>query len=139
MSHSAKIGAALAMLASAVKSGEAWSPTLQVAMDEAKEALFLMSIVDDVVPAPKGPITMTTLLNAVGDAAIGFQPLDTCVRDLDWSASRGSTIVSFETENTISFDRGLDKFGMVIWLDRELVASTMERLRAERKAAHDAG
>lgn len=124
MTDRSAIHTALAMMASAIKSGEGWSLTLQNALDEAKAALAL--------PAAAGPISMTDLLNAIGDDNIGFQTLDQSVRDLDWSAKRGTTIVSFETETTISVDTGLDKYGMVIWLDRDLVHTTMARLRAER-------
>lgn len=75
------------------------------------------------------PISMTALLNAIGDDGIGFQNLDHSLINADWSAKKGSKI-TFGTDQTVTLE-GTEKLGLVLWLDRKQVAETMARLKAE--------
>ncbi|WP_395443605.1 hypothetical protein [Caulobacter sp. UC70_42] len=76
------------------------------------------------------PISMTALLTAIGDEGIGFQNLDHSTIKADWSAKSG-TKITFGTDRLITIDGGTDRLGLVLWLDREQVAETMARLKAE--------
>lgn len=75
------------------------------------------------------PVSMTALLTAIGDDGIGFQNLDHSTIKADWSAKTGSKI-TFGTDQALT-PEGTQKLGLVIWLDREQVAETMARLKAE--------
>ena len=76
------------------------------------------------------PVSMTALLNAIGDDGIGFQNLDHSMIKADWSAKTG-TKITFGTDRPITIDGGTDRLGLVLWLDREQVAEAMARLKAE--------
>lgn len=75
------------------------------------------------------PVSMTALLNAIGDDGIGFQNLDHSTIKADWSAKSGSKI-TFGTDQPLT-PEGTEKLGLIIWLDREQVAEAMTRLKAE--------
>ena len=62
---------------------------------------------------------LSELIAKYGDDTVQFQNLDHCARDLDMN--KGKTWITFGTEQPISLD-GLQKLGLVVWLDREKVA-----------------
>jgi hypothetical protein len=72
---------------------------------------------------------MTALLSAIGDEGIAFQSLDQSLLSSNWSAGKGSKI-TFGTDQPVNLE-GTEKLGLVLWLDRKLVAETMARLKAE--------
>lgn len=78
------------------------------------------------------PVSMTSLLNAIGDDGISFQNLDHSLINADWSAKKVSKI-TFGTDQTVTLE-GTEKLGLVLWLDRNQVAETMARLKAEGEA-----
>jgi hypothetical protein len=63
-----------------------------------------------------------------GPDAVGVQFIDTCADDLNWSAKKGITRVTFGTEQPLATD-GLPKFGVVIWLDRDAARSAIAKHR----------
>ncbi len=75
---------------------------------------------------------LSELILEIGDENIQIQNLDTCADTLDWSAKKG-TKVTFGTEVRLNAD-GLDKLGMVVWLDRPAVASALAKSKAVKKA-----
>lgn len=79
------------------------------------------------------PVTMTALINALGDDAITFQNLDHCASDINYSAKRG-TRITFGTEEAADLE-GTKRLGLILWLDRDLVAKTMARLKSASASA----
>lgn len=67
---------------------------------------------------------MSELILAYGDDNIAIQNLDTCGISLDWSAKKG-TKVTFGTEVGITPNNGLNKLGIVVWMDRDKVESIL--------------
>ena len=65
-----------------------------------------------------------------GPNKVGIQYLDQCADDLNWSAKRGITKVTFGTDQALTPD-GLSMCGVVIWLDRELVKAAIAKARGE--------
>lgn len=74
-------------------------------------------------------VTLTALINAIGDENLRFQNLDHSLINADWTARKGAKI-TFGTEETIT-PNGPDKLGLILWLDRTQVAEVMARLKAE--------
>jgi len=69
-------------------------------------------------------MSITELLLAIGDDNVRFQPLDQCAIQLDWSAKKGGKI-TFGTDQRIIPGEGTEQMGLVLWLDRDLVASAI--------------
>lgn len=72
-------------------------------------------------------VGITELLNQIGDADIMIQNLDHCADTIDWTAKKG-TKVKFGTDvplEPVGDGFRLQKIGIVVWLDREKVASIM--------------
>ena len=67
---------------------------------------------------------MTQLLSRIGDDNIEFQNLDKCITRLEFKKKVGTTI-TFGTDMNIFHDRGTEKIGLIIWLDRDAVDSIM--------------
>ncbi len=67
---------------------------------------------------------LSELILAIGDDNVRIQNLDVCADTLDWTAKRG-TVIKFGTEVRLT-PNGLDKLGMVVWLDRDAVAAAMK-------------
>lgn len=65
-------------------------------------------------------LKLSELIAAYGDDKVGFQNLDQCGKTLDYHHKKGTTI-TFGTEETIGVN-GLEKLGLVVWLDRRRVA-----------------
>lgn len=72
---------------------------------------------------------LSELILAIGDDNVQLQNLDTCADTLDWSAKKGTT-VKFGTEVGIT-PEGLNKLGLVIWLDRAAVKAAMAQATGE--------
>lgn len=70
------------------------------------------------------------LISSYGDNEVKFQKLDDCTETL--SMSKKGTKASFVTPETFGFD-GFDRFGLIIWMDRERVA----KILADRKSQPD--
>lgn len=67
-------------------------------------------------------LKLSELIAAYGDDKVQFQNLDHCAEDL--SMSGGVTKITFGTEQRLDFNGydGLQKLGLVVWLDRDKVA-----------------
>jgi hypothetical protein len=70
-------------------------------------------------------LSLTDLIVAVGDD-VQFQNLDNCAKTLDYHHKKGTTI-TFGTDMNIAGERGTEKLGLVVWLDREKVAEILEK------------
>jgi len=68
---------------------------------------------------------MSELILAIGDDNVGVQFLDQCASDLNYSAKRGTT-VTFGTDQPVDL-KGTKKLGIVLWLDRDLVAAAISK------------
>jgi hypothetical protein len=69
------------------------------------------------------------LIDAVGGPdAVRVQFLDQCADDLDWSAKNNVTRISFGVEQALT-PNGTEKFGIVVWLDREAVGAALAKAR----------
>lgn len=68
---------------------------------------------------------MSELILAVGDDNVQFQNLDHCASDLNYSAKKG-TKITFGTEQPVNLN-GTEKLGLVVWLDRKLVADAIAK------------
>lgn len=75
-------------------------------------------------------ITVLDLVTAIGNDRIGFQNLDQCATDLNYTAKNG-TRVTFGCDVPVMPGQGLAKQGLVLWIDRdvfkEVVAGLKER------------
>ena len=69
-------------------------------------------------------MSITELLLAIGDDNVRFQPLDECAIQLDWSRKSGGKI-TFGTDQVIIPGEGTAQMGLVLWLDRKLVAEAL--------------
>ena len=72
---------------------------------------------------------MSELILAIGDDNVQFQNLDQCATALNYTAKSG-TKITFGTEQAIS-PNGTSKLGLVLWLDREAVASAISKAHGE--------
>jgi len=68
---------------------------------------------------------MSELILAIGDDNVLVQLLDQCASDLNYSAKSG-TKITFGTDQPIDL-KGTKKLGIVLWLDRDLVAKALEQ------------
>lgn len=69
------------------------------------------------------------LIDAVGGPdAVRVQFLDQCADDLNWSAKNNITRIRFGVEQALT-PNGTEKFGIVVWLDREAVDAAISRAR----------
>jgi len=64
-------------------------------------------------------MNLSELLAAYGDDKVQFQNLDQCMKSIDYSQKKGTTI-TFGTEMTSDL-KGTTKLGLVVWLDRDAV------------------
>ena len=71
-------------------------------------------------------MSVTELLIALGDENVRFQPLDQCAIRLDWSRKSGGKI-TFGTDQNIIPGEGTEQLGLVVWLDRKLVAAAIAK------------
>ena len=73
-------------------------------------------------------LKLSELITRCGDD-VQFQNLDQCAKSLDFHHKKGTTI-TFGTTMSIHGTKGTEKLGLVVWLDRDKVASII----AEDKA-----
>jgi hypothetical protein len=66
---------------------------------------------------------MSELILAIGDDNVRFQNLDHSARDINYDHKKG-TVITFLTEETVNL-KGTDRLGLVLWLDRKLVAAAV--------------
>ncbi len=71
-------------------------------------------------------MNLSELIAKYGDDKVSFQKLDDCAATLDMN--KNGTRVTFLTPEKVGLD-GLEKLGLVIWLDRERVASIIAEAR----------
>lgn len=71
---------------------------------------------------------LSELISKYGDDKVQFQNLDNCCRTIDYHHKKGTTI-KFGTD-VMPGSNGMEKLGLVVWLDRDRVA----RIIAEEKA-----
>lgn len=75
---------------------------------------------------------MSELILAIGDDNVEFQNLDQCATDLNYSHKSGTTI-KFGTQRKLT-PTGMDKLGLILWLDRDAVkAAVADNQREEGK------
>jgi transcription elongation GreA/GreB family factor len=75
------------------------------------------------------PLSLSQLIVACGDDKVEFQNLDQCAVSLDYSAKHGNRI-TFGTTMDIMAASGTEKVGLVVWLDRDLVADVVAKNEA---------
>lgn len=61
------------------------------------------------------------------DAKIQF--LDRCLDEMQWDEKTGGRI-TFLTDVPISIDKGLEEFGVIVWLPRDKVRELQDERRA---------
>lgn len=67
---------------------------------------------------------LSQLIATIGDDNVQLQNLDQCAKTLDYHHKRGTTI-TFGTTMNIYAERGTERLGLVIWLDREAVKDAL--------------
>lgn len=72
-------------------------------------------------------MNLSELIAKYGDDKVTFQKLDECASTLDMT--KNGTRITFVTPERIGLD-GLDKLGLVLWLDRERVASIIKEAQS---------
>ena len=72
---------------------------------------------------------LSELIAEYGDDDVQFQKLDDCTDTL--TMSKLGTKAKFVTPQTFGFD-GFDKFGMIVWFDRERLKAILEKAKAAR-------
>lgn len=77
-------------------------------------------------------MNLSELIARYGDDKVQFQNLDACTEALNMN--KGITKITFGTEQPIGID-GTQKLGIVVWMDRKIVAD----LIAADKASSQAG
>lgn len=79
---------------------------------------------------------LVDLLTRIGDAKIGFQNLDQCMRGAQ-TLKRGQTEIRFGTQAITAADIATDggPMGLVLWLDRGDVQAAREAFQAESDGA----
>lgn len=70
---------------------------------------------------------LSELIAAYGDTDVRFQRLDDCATTI--TLTKNGTKATFATPETFGFE-GFDKFGLIVWLDRERTA----KIIADRKS-----
>lgn len=72
---------------------------------------------------------LSELIAAYGDDKVQFQNLDQSLIGL--SMNNGTSKITFGSEQAVSLE-GLDKLGLVVWLDRDRVKEIADRIRSAR-------
>lgn len=62
---------------------------------------------------------LSELIAVYGDDKVQFQNLDQCAKSMNMNG--GTTTITFGTEQRVHFE-GMEKLGLVVWLDRKRVA-----------------
>ncbi len=69
-------------------------------------------------------MNIAELITAVGTEHVAIQFIDSCADDLNWSAKKGVTRITFGVEQPLTLD-GMEKFGVVVWMDRKAVKAAL--------------
>lgn len=77
-------------------------------------------------------MTLSELIAAYGDDKVQTQNLDQCAEKLNRNG--GVTKITFSTEQPLTLD-GMDKLGLVVWLDRDRVAEIIKQSKADGGAS----
>lgn len=77
-------------------------------------------------------MNLSELIAKYGDDKVTFQKLDDCASSLDMN--KNGTSITFVTPERIgpALD-GMEKLGLVVWLDRTRVAGIIEQSRKEKR------
>lgn len=75
---------------------------------------------------------LSELIARYGDDKVQFQNLDQCTEAMNMN--KGVAKITFGTEQPINLD-GTQKLGIVVWMDREKVASIIAASKAAKGAA----
>lgn len=73
-------------------------------------------------------MNLSDLIRTIGDDKVGLQNLDQCATNFDYNIKRG-TKITFGTDQPLT-PNGMEKLGMVIWLDRAAVKAIMDKEKA---------
>jgi len=73
-------------------------------------------------------MNLSDLIRTIGDDKVGLQNLDQCATNLDYNIKSG-TKITFGTDQPLT-PNGMEKLGMVIWLDRAVVKAIMDKEKA---------
>jgi hypothetical protein len=73
-------------------------------------------------------MNLSALIAAYGDDKVQFQKLDDCADSLNMN--KGITRITFGTPQPLT-PNGMEKLGLIIWLDRERVKELLAQARAE--------
>lgn len=71
---------------------------------------------------------LSELIAAYGDDKVQFQNLDQCADKLNMNGA--TTKITFGTEQRLHLD-GMEKLGLVVWLDRERVKEIIAANKAD--------
>lgn len=74
-------------------------------------------------------MNLSELIAAYGDDKVQFQNLDKAGHTIDYHHKKGTSI-TFGTEEKIGMN-GMEKLGLVVWLDRERVAEIIASSKKE--------
>lgn len=80
-------------------------------------------------------MNISELIARYGDDRVECQPLDGCIRAIDYHHKKGTTI-TFGTDAQIG-PNGMEKMGLVLWMDRKIVADLIAADKAS--AGHPVG
>lgn len=72
-------------------------------------------------------MNISELVAKYGDDRVQFQALDECIRTIDYHHKKGTTI-TFGTDAPVGLN-GMEKLGLVLWLDREDVAKILNEAK----------
>ena len=74
-------------------------------------------------------MNLSELITKYGDDKVVFQKIDDCATN--FATTKHGSKITFVTSETFGFN-GMDKLGLVIWLDRERVTDIIEQDRKEK-------
>lgn len=75
-------------------------------------------------------MNLSELIAAYGDERVTFQKIDDCLMSADMMTPVGTKLTIVTTE-ALHLD-GMEKMGLVVWLDRKRVAEIVAAEKAER-------
>lgn len=72
---------------------------------------------------------MSELILAIGDDNVEFQNLDSCLTAADYHHRKGTTI-TFGTHTRLDPNKGTEKLGLILWLNRDAVQAAIAKAGA---------
>jgi hypothetical protein len=74
-------------------------------------------------------MNLAELIAKMGDD-VRFQNLDQCADSLDYNHKKG-TKITFGTDMSIHHERGTERLGLVVWLDRKKVQEAIDEAKSK--------